>query len=122
MTVRVIIADDQPVFRRAARKLLERRGYVVVGEADSASVTLRLVERLLPDAVLLDIRLGDDDGLRVCAALIMARPTLSVLLVSADQQHPEPTALEASGARGFLLKSRLGATDLSTYWPDPERR
>jgi len=63
---RVLVVDDQPDFREAARLLLERRGYAVAGEAGCAATALDTVERLAPEAVLLDVRLGGDDGFDVC--------------------------------------------------------
>src|SRR3954452_14293835 len=76
---RVLVVDDQAAFRDAARQLLERRGYAVVAEAGCAASALDAVERFAPDAVLLDVRLGDDDGFDVCRMLTRARPGLAVL-------------------------------------------
>jgi DNA-binding NarL/FixJ family response regulator len=117
LPARVLIVDDAPVFREAARELLERRGYAVVGEADSAASAIDAVARLAPDAVLVDVRLPDADGFELCAALTRAHPGLAVLLASADRVTPTPARVRASGARGFVLKSRLAATDLTQFWP-----
>lgn len=119
LPARVLIVDDAPVFRQAARELLERRGYTVVGEADSAASAMDAADRLAPDAILLDLRLPDADGFVLSAALVRARPGLAVLLASADRAVPSPARVRASGARGFVLKSRLAATDLSEFWPSP---
>jgi DNA-binding NarL/FixJ family response regulator len=75
------------------------------------------IARLTPDAVLVDIRLPDGDGFELSAALTRARPELAVLLASADRVPPSPERVQASGARGFVLKSRLAATDLTRFWP-----
>jgi DNA-binding NarL/FixJ family response regulator len=117
LPARVLIVDDAPVFRQVARELLERRGYTVVGEADSAASAMDAAERLAPDAILLDVRLPDADGFELSAALVRASPGLAVLLASADRAVPNPERVRASGARGFVLKSRLAATDLSECWP-----
>jgi DNA-binding NarL/FixJ family response regulator len=110
---RVLIVDDQASFRGVARQLLEWRGYEVAGEAiDSA-------ERLAPDAVLLDVGLGEDSGFDVCSALVRARPALAVLLVSNADYTRVDVCVAASGARGFALKSRLAAIDLAAFWPAP---
>jgi DNA-binding NarL/FixJ family response regulator len=119
LPARVLIVDDAPVFRQAARELLERRGYTVVGEADSAASAMDAADRLAPDAILLDLRLPDTDGFMLSAALVRAHPGLAVLLASADRTVPSPARVRASGARGFVLKSRLAATDLSEFWPSP---
>ena len=113
----VVIVDDQPVFREAARQLLAARGYDVVAEAGCAEGAVDAVERHEPHAVLLDVRLGEDDGLAVCSALTDARPDLAVLLAS-DAEHGDPEELVARcGARGFVRKSHLHRTDLGQFWP-----
>jgi DNA-binding NarL/FixJ family response regulator len=113
----VLIVDDAALFRDVARELLERRGYEVVGEAGTAAAAIEMVERLAPDAALVDIRLPDGDGFALAAALVDARPGLAVLLTSADRVPPDPAGVRASGARGFVLKSRLAAADLAQFWP-----
>ena len=117
--VRVLIVDDQPSFRRLARELLGRRGYRVVGEADSAAAAAAAAERQAPDAVLLDVRLGDGNGFAVCDALTRASPAPAVLLVSNNDHRHCHSLIKDSGARGFVLKSRLAATDLAKFWPTP---
>src|SRR5215210_6667798 len=94
--VRVLIIDQHPAFRRVARELLRLRGYAVVGEVDAAAEVVTAVARLAPDAVLLDIRLGDESGYAVARA-----------------------RARCAGARGFLLKGKLAAADLTRFWPDP---
>jgi DNA-binding NarL/FixJ family response regulator len=109
--LRVLIVDDHAPFRATARALLERRGFRVVGEAASARASLDAVERTAPEAVLLDVRLGDGDGFDVCRRLTREDPRLAVLLVSADE-HRAGRAGDC-GARGLVLKSRLAAVDLA---------
>jgi DNA-binding NarL/FixJ family response regulator len=111
---RVLIIDDQPVFRGVARELLETRGYAVVGEADCMTSALEALGRLAPDAVLLDVCLGEESGFDVARALTGMRPEVAVLLVSADDTSSE--RVRWSGARGFVLKARLVRTDLGTFW------
>jgi DNA-binding NarL/FixJ family response regulator len=117
LPARVLIVDDAPVFREAVRELLERRGYTIVGEADSAAAAMDAVVRLAPDALLVDIRLPDADGFELSATLTRAHPELAVVLASADRVAPAPARVRASGARGFVLKSRLATTDLTQFWP-----
>ncbi len=115
--VSVLIVDDAPVFRRAARALLERRGYMVVGEADCAAGALELARRLSPDAVLLDVGLPDGTGFVVSEALTRDDPAPAVLLVSAADELSWYARVEQSGARGLVGKAQLAATDLSLFWP-----
>jgi len=117
--LRVLIVDDSAPFRRAARKLLERRGYVVVGEAATAAAALDAVDRAAPDALLIDVRLPDGCGFELAAALTRAQPHLAVLLMSADDPPAGKERLRASGARGFVLKSCLAAAPLERFWRAP---
>ena len=118
---RVLIVDDQPVFRMVARALLEARGYVVVGEAGCAASAREAVERLSPDAVLLDIGLGDDSGHEVARALTRLDPAPAVLLVSVEDHGDEHGRARDCGASGFVPKARLAAADLGRFWPPPRQ-
>jgi DNA-binding NarL/FixJ family response regulator len=116
-TPRVLIVDDQPSFRGMARRVLEWRGYAVAGEAHSAASAIAAAESLAPDAVLLDVCLGEDSGFDVACAMTEARPGLPVLLVSSIDYRQCARLLRDCGARGFLLKSDLGHADLAAFWP-----
>jgi CheY-like chemotaxis protein len=117
--VRVLVVDDSAPFRRAVRELLTRRGYLVVGEAGSAAAARVVVERLAPHALLVDVGLPDGCGFDLAAALTRARPDLAVLLMSANDPPARERRLEASGARGFVLKSDLAAVPLERFWRGP---
>jgi len=114
---RVLVVDDHSVFREAARLLLERRGYAVVAEAGCAATALDAVERFAPEAVLLDVSLGDDNGFDVCRRLTRARPGLAVLLTSNTEYDGRDHRVAASGACGFINKRRLVDTDFGEFWP-----
>jgi DNA-binding NarL/FixJ family response regulator len=113
---RVVVVDDHPSFRQAARMLLAARGYDVVAEAASAATALDAVERHAPHGVLLDVQLGDDDGFAVCGALTRSRPDLAVLLASADEPK-DPDRITGCGARGFVRKAHLPRIDFGRFWP-----
>ena len=117
--VRVLIVDDSPPFRRAARELLRRRGYLVVGEAGSAATARGVLVRTAPDALLMDVRLPDGCGFELAAVLTRDRPDLAVLMVSANDPPAREERLSASGARGFVLKADLAAVPLERFWGAP---
>ena len=117
--LRVLIVDDSAPFRRAARELLHRRGYVVVGEAGTAAAARDAVERLAPDALLIDVGLPDGCGFELAAALMRAQPTLAVLLMSASDPPAGEERLRASGAQGLVLKSSLASAQLERFWCTP---
>ena len=113
----MLVVDDEPAFRDAARQLLERRGYAVVAEAGSAATAVDAVERFAPEAVLLDVRLGDENGFDVCRRLTRAFPWLAVLLASTGEYEECDELVASSGARGFVSKARLLHTDFGQFWP-----
>jgi CheY-like chemotaxis protein len=113
--VRVLIVDDSGPFRGAARRLLERRGYQVVGEADSAAAAFNAVERLKPDAVLLDVRLPDGSGLDLCALLTRDDHAPAVLLVSGNG-YLDSAQAKTRGARDLVAKTELAHIDLGRIW------
>ena len=117
--VRVLIVDSATCFRRAARLLLERRGYVIAGEADSVSTAVTAAKQLAPDAVLLDLHLSDGSGIDVCAALRRALFAPAVLLTSVFDLPERDRLIKHTGAAGFVPKARLGSIDFEQFWPSP---
>ena len=114
--VQVVIVDDQAIFRDAARQCLKARGYDVVAEASCAASAVEAVERHGPDAMLLDVDLGDDDGFAVCDAVTRIRPDLAVILTSVENYEHDPERIESCGARGFVRKEHLPRVDLARFW------
>ena len=113
---RVLIVDDHPVFRLVVRDLLARRGHAVVGEADGLATALAAIEQCEPDAVLLDVCLGNESGFDIARVLTGLRPGLPVLLVSTDDRYEYEVRAHECGARGFVTKSRLVDAVLGTLW------
>ena len=112
----VIIVDDHPGFRDAARQCLKARGYDVVAEASCAATAMAAVERHDADAMLLDVHPGDDDGFAVCDAVTRVRPDLAVVLTSMESYEHWREQIESCGARGFVPKECLARVDLARFW------
>jgi len=108
----VLVVDDDAGFRRVARRLLTRRGLLVVGDVDSGAAALEAVRRHRPDGVLLDVNLPDRDGLSVTRELTGGADGPSVVLTSMDALGDAEAAAAACGARAFVTKERLVETDL----------
>jgi DNA-binding NarL/FixJ family response regulator len=85
----------------------------VVPEASYAATAMKAVQRHQPDAMLLDVHLGDDSGFAVSAAVTRIRTNLAVVLTSAEKMYEHaPEHIEACGARGFIPKEHLARVDL----------
>jgi DNA-binding NarL/FixJ family response regulator len=103
----VLIVDDHPGFRSAARALLEADGFDVVGEAADGESGLAAAARLRPGLVLLDIQLPDLDGFAVAKRLASSQSPPAVVLVSSRDRSAYRRRLADSPARGFIAKSDL---------------
>jgi DNA-binding NarL/FixJ family response regulator len=112
----VLIVDDDPGFGRAAAEMLAARGYRVVGQATTADEAVQECGRLRPDAVLLDVRLPDGDGVTLAETLRAARDQLNILLTSTDSGAVAPERLRQSAANGFVPKAQLARTNLDTFF------
>ena len=86
-----------------------------MAEAECAATALDAVKRHAPDGVLLDVRLGDEDGFTVCDLLKRFRPELAIVLASTDEHDLATVA--RSGACGFVPKSRIHKIDFRDFWP-----
>jgi CheY-like chemotaxis protein len=113
VTATVLIVDDHAAFREAAREVLEKAGFVVVGEAGDATEALESARQLLPDVVLLDVLLPDRDGFAVAEELATLNPAIAVVLVSTREESDYRRRLEATTARGFISKAELTGELLS---------
>jgi DNA-binding NarL/FixJ family response regulator len=109
----VLIVDDHPGFRSAARALLEADGFDVVGEAADGESALAVAARLRPGLVLLDIQLPDLDGFEVARRLSKAGDPPVVVLVSSRDRSAYRRRLADSPARGFVAKSDLSGAAIA---------
>ncbi len=107
MSIRVLIADDQALVRGGLRVLLEAdRGIEVVGEAEDGEGAVAAVAELLPDVVLMDIRMPGTDGLEATRRILAGDTTPEtrvLILTTFDADEYVYEALRA-GASGFMLK------------------
>lgn len=103
--IRVVIVDDHALIREGLRTMLGHQQTLhVLGEAATGGEGVELVGRLLPDVVLLDIRLPDMSGLEACRQIHELHPQVHVVMLTVyEDEHYVFEALRA-GARGYLLK------------------
>jgi DNA-binding NarL/FixJ family response regulator len=110
--VRIVIAEDMPLMRAGLARLLADRGFELVGEAEDAQTLLGLVDRLKPDAALIDIKLPPthtDEGLQAAAEIRERHPATVVLLLSSylDIRYASRLFEQHPGGSGYLLKERV---------------
>ena len=103
--VRILIADDHPIFRDGLRRLLESEaGFEVVGEAQDGAEAVKQTQRLKPDILLLDLAMPRVPGLAALKELEEAgSPTKTIMLTAQIERSEIVTALQL-GARGVVLK------------------
>lgn len=111
--IRVLLADDHPIFRRGLRSLLaEQADITVAGEADSSPSTVEQVMAHQPDILLLDVRMGGASGIEIARELHRLAPGMRIIiLTSYDNDEYLFGALQV-GARAYLLKD-LALHDLA---------
>jgi DNA-binding NarL/FixJ family response regulator len=106
--IRVLIVDDHPIVREGVTAVLEReRDIEVVGAASTVEEGLRLVARLHPDVVLLDLKLPDADG--AAGVTSFARESRGIVMFTAYDGDDDVLRAIQSGARGYLLKGSPAA-------------
>ena len=110
--IRILIADDHPIFRFGMRTLLTAMpDMTVVGEAVTGEEAIQLTETLLPDLVLMDIHMPGITGLEATARIRAQHPRSAILIVTMLDDDSVFAAMRA-GARGYLLKGAEPAETL----------
>jgi DNA-binding NarL/FixJ family response regulator len=108
--IRVFLLDDHEVVRRGVQELLESESDIeVVGEASTAAEALARVPALRPDVAILDVRLGDGDGVSVCRDLKSQRPELACLMLTSFADDEALYNAIMAGAQGYVLKQIRGS-------------
>ena len=102
--LRVVVADDHPVFRSGLRLLLEDLGVEVVAEAADGSAAGELALEHRPDVVLLDLQMPGVTGLEATRRLADAAPEVRVLVLTMVEDDDTLFAALRAGAAGYLLK------------------
>jgi two-component system invasion response regulator UvrY len=117
VTVRIVIVDDQPPFREAARLVVDLLDdFDVVGEATSGEEALAVVEALSPDLVLMDINLPGMSGVEATRRLRAAHPEVVTVLVSTYEVEDLPRGADSSGALAYVHKEHLDADLVEQLW------
>jgi two-component system, NarL family, invasion response regulator UvrY len=115
--VSVMIVDDQSPFREAARAVLTRvEGFELIAEVDSGEAAVAASAELAPDLVLMDINMGELDGIEATRLITGARPATKVILVSTYTVDEVPPTARTSGAVAYLNKDELSPRVVRRLW------
>jgi DNA-binding NarL/FixJ family response regulator len=101
---RVVIADEQPTIRAAVRRLLERDGFEVCGEADDAEAAVEAALRERPDICLIGAVMPGS-GIRATSRIATALPETAVVILTASESRDDLVGAIRAGAVGYLMKS-----------------
>lgn len=101
---RVLVVDDSMMMRKTLRKVLEKAGHVVVGEAANGEEAIAHYPEWVPDIVTMDITMPGLGGIETIKRLIQSDPAANIIVVSSSgQKHVIMDALQF-GARNYIIK------------------
>jgi len=111
--IRVLVADDHPVFRRGMRAILGAEPDTeLVGEAtDGEEAVVRALE-LLPDVILMDLNMPKVSGIEATRRILEANPDTAILMLTMFEDDKSIRAAMRAGAHGYVLKGADGAETL----------
>jgi DNA-binding NarL/FixJ family response regulator len=103
--IRVVVVDDHRLFREGVASLLGRADDIaLVGEADTGEEAVRLAEELLPDIVLMDIKMPGMGGIEATRAIFKCCPHTGIIMLTMFEDDESVFAALKAGARGYVLK------------------
>ncbi len=103
--IRVLIADDHPLFRDGMHGLLDSVVETeVVGEATTGAEAVTQAKTLQPDVILMDIKMPGINGIEATREIVAASPHISILMVTMLEDDESVFAAMRAGARGYVLK------------------
>jgi DNA-binding NarL/FixJ family response regulator len=121
--VRVLAVDDQPLFREAARAIVDRTpGFELVGESADGAGALSLARDADPDIVIVDVRMTGMDGIETARRLHAEDPTRVIVLVSSDGVREVAEFAGRCGAAALVRKHWLSPRLLRGLWVAHRRR
>ncbi len=103
--IRILLADDHTLFRKGIRTILEQMNDLKVeGEAASGREAIALAQELVPDVILMDIKMPEVSGIEATRHILQENPHIGVILVTMFDDPESVFAGMRAGARGYVLK------------------
>lgn len=107
--IRILIADDHPLFRYGLRTLLQAESlFEVVGEATTGEEAVALAASLLPDVILMDLTMPELNGIEATRRIVQVAPQSKILVLTMFDDDDSVLAAMRAGARGYILKGAEG--------------
>ena len=103
--VRVLVADDHPMWRDAVARDLQGAGIAVVATASNGAEAVRRAAAVRPDVVVTDLQMPGVDGVEATRQIVAANPRTRVLVLSASGEQADVLEAVKAGATGYLVKS-----------------
>jgi DNA-binding NarL/FixJ family response regulator len=104
-SIRVLIADDHPLFRDGMRGLLgSLPDMEVVGEASSGEQAIELARELQPDVILMDIQMPGINGIEATRRILQTNPRVGIVVLTMFEDDESVFSAMRAGARGYVLK------------------
>jgi DNA-binding NarL/FixJ family response regulator len=120
MTIRVVLADDHPMYRYGLTAILEQAEAIdVVASVGDGAALVSAVRELSPDVVLTDLSMPDLDGVTAITQLLRAQPELPILVLTMHEDDAHVFAALRAGARGYLVKRSDGEEIVRAVVPSP---
>ncbi len=103
--IRVLVVDDHALFRRGLEMVLAQESDIeVIGEAGDAVAAVDRASELLPDVVLLDVRMPKGSGIEACVAIKEVAPSARIIMLTISDEEADLYEAIKAGATGYLLK------------------
>jgi DNA-binding NarL/FixJ family response regulator len=118
--MRILLADDHPLFRDGITSLVEAWGHEVVGNASDGPAAVIQADELAPDLILMDVAMPGGGGLEATRRIAATHPEIPIVMLTASEGEDDLFAAIKAGARGYLLKN-LEARELRAMLEAVER-
>jgi len=103
--IRILIADDHPMFREGVvQSLASEKDFTIIGQASNGKNTIEMAKELLPDVLLLDITMPDQDGITITKKISATFPVIQIIMLTASENEDDLMKALKAGARGYVLK------------------
>lgn len=107
--MRILVADDQEIVREGVRAVVERqRGWEVCGEAGNGRESVSLAKKLKPDAIILDLKMPEIDGLTAVKQIKRAVPKTEILVLGTHESDDLIEQVFEAGAKSYVRKAEAG--------------